>query len=362
MSDSLAHKNVTHLLDSPIAVTFSESPVNKSTEKRISEPFRRTMTTRAATARAYLSPSLHRLMSVVGACTYHAHSVWLFTLSDLKTIVGPSLVFGVTNALAGAEYGLKSPEERVNGAVFQRLPRILLYVWINLLPFNISNQASSDAIKEDRINKPWRTLPSGRMTPQQAQHLMFAFYLFALGLSSMTGGLRQSVTLVCIGTWYNHFAGADSSCLVRNLINGLGYVCFTSGAMEVALGFPLPVETRLIRWFGVIAAVIFTTVHLQDMYDQLGDRIRRRKTVPLVIGDGPTRWMTATTMICWGCICPRFWNSAMTVTALGLFLAGAVAARCLLLRTIEADRVTFKLCNLWMTLVFLLPLLGQITR
>ena len=361
MNHSLEHRDVTHLLDPPIAVKSSESPLSISTEKRKLKSCQTTMdTTHAATERAHQSPSLHRLMSVVAACTYHAYSLWLFTLSDLKTIVGPSLVFGVTNALAGAEYGLESPEEI--GAGFQRLPLILLYVWINLLPFNISNQTSSDAIKEDRINKPWRTLPSGRMSPQQAQHLMLAFYLFALGLSSMTGGLKQSVTLVFIGTWYNHFAGADSSCLVRNLINGLGYVCFTSGAMEVALGFPLPVETRLIQWFGVIVAVIFATVHLQDMYDQLGDRIRGRKTVPLVIGDGPTRWMTAIAMIFWGYLCPRFWNSAMTVTALGSLLAGTVAARCLLLRTIEADRVTFKLWNLWMTLVFLLPLLSQITR
>ena len=319
-------------------------------------------TTHAETARAYLSSSLHRLMSVVAFCTYNAHSLWLFTLSDLKTIVGPGFVFGVTNALAGAEYGLKTSEEEIDRGILQRIPLILLYLWINLLPFAISNQISPDAIKEDRINKPWRTLPSGRMTPEQAKPLMLALYLFALPLSSVTGSLKQAVTLVFIGTWYNHFAGADSSCLVRNLINALGYVCFTSGAMEVALGFPLPVETRLVKWFGVIAAVIFTTVHLQDMYDQLGDRIRGRRTVPLVIGDAHARWMTAITMVFWGYLCPRFWNSAMTVTAFSLALAGTVAARCLLLRTIEADRLTFKLWNLWMTLVFLLPLLSQATR
>ena len=363
MNDSSVHRDVMHLLDPPIAVKFSESPVNINTEKRTLGSFQGTMTTtHAKTARTYLSPFLHRVMSVVAVCTYHAYSLWLFTLSDLKTILGPGFVFGVTNALAGAEYGLKTSGEGINRAVLQRLPLILLYVWINLLPFAISNQISSDAIKEDGINKPWRTLPSGRMTPEQAKPLMLALYLFALGLSSVAGGWKQSVTLVFIGTWYNHFAGADGSCLVRNLINALGYVCFTSGAMEVALGFPLPVETRLIEWFGVIAAVIFTTVHLQDMYDQLGDRIRGRRTVPLVIGDGSARWMTAITMIVWGYLCPRFWDSAMTVTMLSLLLAGTVAARCLMLRTIEADRLTFKLWNLWMTLVFLLPLLSQATH
>ena len=363
MDDSTVHRDFVQLLDPPIAVGSSESPVNISTEKRTLESFQETMTTtHAETARTYLSLSLHHLKSAVEACTYQFYSLWLFTLSDLKTIVGPGFVFGVTNALAGAEYGLKTSEEGTNRAALQRLPLILLYVWLNLLPFAISNQISSDAIKEDRINKPWRTLPSGRMTPEKAKRLMLIFYLFALGLSSVTGGLKQSVTLVFIGTWYNHFAGADSSYLVRNLINALGYVCFTSGAMEVALGFSLPVKTRLVEWFGVIAAVIFTTVHLQDMYDQLGDRIRGRRTVPLVIGDGPARWMTAITMIFWGYLCPRFWHSAMRVTALSVLLAGTVAARCLMLRTIEADRLTFKLWNMWMTLVFLLPLLSQATR
>ena len=189
---------------------------------------------------------------------------------------------------------------------------------------------------------------------------MLIMYLLALGLSSVTGGLKQSVALVFLGTWYNNFAGADSSFIVRNLINAAGYICFTSGAMEVALGFPLPVEARLVQWFGMIAAIIFTTVHLQDMSDQMGDSMRGLKTVPLVIGNGPARWTTAVPMIFWGYLCPRFWNSAMTVMALSMLLAGTVAARSLMLRTIKDDVLTFKLWNGWMTLVFLLPLLSRL--
>ena len=231
---------------------------------------------------------------------------------------------------------------------------------MNLLPFTINNQKSPNAIKEDAINKPWRTLPSGRMTPQQAGRLMLILYLLALRLSYVIGGLKQSVALVFLGTWYNNFAGADSNCLVRNLLNAAGYLCFTSGAMEVALGFPLPIEARLVQWFGVIAAVLVTTVHVQDMCDQVGDSMRGRKTVPLVLGDGPARWTTAIPMMFWGYVCPRFWNSAMVVTALSLLLAGTVAARSLMLRTIKDDVLTFKVWNGWLTLVFLLPLLSRV--
>lgn len=45
------------------------------------------------------------------------------------------------------------------------------------------------------------------------------------------------------------------------------------------------------------------------MSDQPGVRIRGRRTVPRVIGDGPARRMTALTMIVWGYASPRFWGS-----------------------------------------------------
>ena len=129
---------------------------------------------------------------------------------------------------------------------------------------------------------------------------MLFLYPLAVITSFAIGGLKQSIALVILGVWYNNFAGGDRSCLLRNLINAYGYVCFTSGAMEVAAGVVLPLDVRLIQWLDMIAAVIFCTVHLQDMYDQAGDQIRGRNTVPLVVGDGRARWTTALAMIFWG--------------------------------------------------------------
>ena len=300
----------------------------------------------------------HRVASLVKHISFHCYSMWLFTYSDLKTIVGPSLMFGTTNALAGVYYGLESPDQALGRKVIRQLPLVLLWIWMNLLPFTINNQKSSDAIKEDEINKPWRTLPSRRMTPRQAERLMLVLYPLAVGLSLPIGGLRQSVALVVLGTWYNNFAGGDVDCFVRNLINACGYVCFTSGAMEVALGFRLPLQTRLLQWFGMIAAIVFSTVHLQDMYDQIGDSMRGRKTVPLVIGDVPARWTVAIPMIIWGSLCPRFWNGGIVVLTLSLVLAGTIAVRSLLFKTIKSDQTTFKVWNAWMTLVFVMPLMS----
>lgn len=216
-------------------------------------------------------------------------SLWLFTASDLKTIVVPSFIFGVINALAASQYDTEQHLETSGKIDSQRVCLTLLWVWINLLPFTINNQNSPDSIHEDAANKPWRTLPSGRMTPQQAKHFMLTLYPTGLTLSVFSGGLRQSVSLVILGVWYNNFKGGDASCLVSSLIKACGYICFTSGAMEVSLGFALPIKPKLMGWFGMIAAIIFTTAHLQDMHDQEGDNTRGRKTVPLVLCDSLSR-------------------------------------------------------------------------
>ena len=300
-----------------------------------------------------------RLASRFRVIKFHCQSLWLFTYSDLKTTVGPNFVFGAANAPASLMYGLEPPKQALKNVYLVRLPLVLLWIWINLLPFNIDNQRNAAAIKEDKLNKPWRTLPSKRMTPQQAWHLMLVLYPLALALSLSAGGIRQSVGLVVIGTWYNNFGGGDSNCFVRNLLHACGHVCFTSGAMEVALGFPLPLETRLIQWFCMIAAMVFTTGHLQDMYDQEGDSQTGRKTVPLVIGDMAARWIIAIPMVIWGLACPYFWNGGIAVRIVSLSLAVTVAVRSLLVTTVEGDRMTCKIWNAWMTLVFLMPLLSQ---
>ncbi|KAI4121195.1 MAG: hypothetical protein LQ338_006505 [Usnochroma carphineum] len=299
------------------------------------------------------------LAAIINYLSFHGYSLWLFTFSDLKTIVGPSLVFGIANGLAASNYELEIPSLMASQEVRRRTPLVVLWIWMNLLPFTINNQTAEDAIEEDRINKPWRTVPSGRMSPRQAKNLMLALYPLAIVTALLTGGVRQSTSLVILGVWYNNFAGGDISSLLRNMINAFGYVCFTSGAMEVALGIPLPLSLRLVRWFGVLAAVIFSTVHLQDMYDQMGDQARGRKTVPLVIGDGKARWSISFAMIFWGYVCPRYWHGGTMVSLMSILLATVIAARGLLLRTVSSDRLTFKIWNAWMTLVFVLPLLSQ---
>ncbi|KAI7776262.1 UbiA prenyltransferase family [Diaporthe eres] len=299
--------------------------------------------------------------SVVLNTAYHAQTLWLFTFSDLKTIAIPSTVAGISNAVSAPMYGIATAHDPLR--VIWRGPLVFLWVWTNLLPFDINNQRTPPAIAEDSINKPWRPMPRGRLSPVQAKVAMLCLYLVAQLVSLSLGcGLRQSVGLVILGTWYNNLGGADSHPIIRNLINALGYLCFISGAMEVALGGPIPLSTsgpqsRLLWWFGVLGGVILTTVHAQDMADQEGDALRGRWTIPLVIGDGPARWTIATTMMFWAYICPAMWRGSALSRALTVALSILVGVRILMRRSGPSDKKTFVIWNVWVSTLYILPLL-----
>jgi hypothetical protein len=130
---------------------------------------------------------------------YHIYSIWLFTYSDIKTIIVPKTIFGALGALSAPSFGFRlihipSPLE-----VSLRLPLTILWVWINLLPFAIDNQRHLSSIEEDKINKPWRVMPSGRMIPAQAKRLMLCLYPVAALVSWQIGGFPQCLALMVLG-------------------------------------------------------------------------------------------------------------------------------------------------------------------
>jgi 4-hydroxybenzoate polyprenyltransferase len=204
------------------------------------------------------------------------HTLWLFTRSDLKTIVIPSSIFGVLGGLP--EAGLTIPTGDSDFAIMRRLPLVVAWVWLVLLPFNIDNQRRAAAIDEDRANRPWRPLPSQRLTPDQAFTLMIACHIMALVYSCVVGGLPQSLVGILLGNLYNELGGADRSCVTKNALNALGYVTFTMGAVAVAACSDL--APRSLEWFAMLGAIIFSTVQMQDLPDIEGDAVRGRRTVP----------------------------------------------------------------------------------
>ena len=299
--------------------------------------------------------------SALKSLSYHARSIWLFTFSDLKTIVGPETAFGILSALSGPI--LTANRSSDIAVILGRIPIVAFWCWINLLPFAIDNQRQPEAIEEDGVNKPWRPMPSGRLSEKQAKWLMWSLYPAAILASMRLGGLKQCLTLIFLGWWYNDLGGADYSFITRNFINACGFLSYASGATEVASRSGLlgnPFNPAAWPWFIIIGAVVFTSVHTQDMYDQAGDGARGRKTVPLVIGDAYARWSIAVAMAVWSVACPTFWQLGPCTHAMSMITAGIVAFRSLTKRSVSADQLTFRIWNLWMVMLYLMPLFRRI--
>ncbi|CAD6440035.1 6ef31e3a-3dac-404c-b6cd-e3a455a14ec9 [Sclerotinia trifoliorum] len=282
----------------------------------------------------------------------HLYTIWLFTFSDLKTVVGPESAFGILSALSGPI--LTSNEFPNTVEIVCRLPTVVFWAWINLLPLVIDNQRRPYSIGEDRLNKPWRPMPTGRISATVAKRWMQAFYCVAIISSFYTGTIAQCTGLIILAVLYNEVGGADKSCVVRNLLNALGFLCYGSGTTLIASDASL--SNNGVKWFVVIGSVMFTTVHAQDMSDQAGDKARGRKSVPLVIGDWPARLTIAVFVGFWSFFCPAFWHLSIYGYLAPIMFGAVVITRCIRKRGVDDDKVTFWIWNVWVVMLYLLPL------
>lgn len=286
---------------------------------------------------------------------YHLHTLHLFTSSDYKVVLLPHTVFGVVSALSGS-FIADTNAKLTAQDVASQLPLLLAWIYLNLLPFTLRNQSTPSAIAEDALNKPHRPLPSGRLTRSTAHALGIIFYALAILMSIPLETSFSSITLLLLGSVYHDLRGGDSSPLSRNLINALGHGCFSLGATVIASGGKSINTTALYQWLGIIMMIIVTTIQLQDLPDQKGDALRNRKTLPLTLGDVKTRWSVAVPVLIWSIVVLRFWESGITSSIIVLAMGAGIAARVLLARTVKADKTTWLLWTVWLTLLFFLPL------
>lgn len=112
-----------------------------------------------------------------------------------------------------------------------RLWSSLFWTWLHLLHFCIANQSSS--VSEDLSNKPWRPLPSQRITPLQAMCFRWALVPVCLAFSQFHGSLPASLILLT-ATWIYNDLGGHEHGLVKNFLNVVGYVAFELGATVIS--------------------------------------------------------------------------------------------------------------------------------
>ena len=99
----------------------------------------------------------------------------------------------------------------------------------------MSNQSLPGSAAEDAANKPWRPLPSARISVRAARRLRWVLVPVCLGVSLALGATAPGVALAVLFLGNNE-GGIDARGVMRNVFNGLGYGGFNLGATCVASG------------------------------------------------------------------------------------------------------------------------------
>ena len=276
------------------------------------------------------------------------------TESDFWTFVIPNTAFGVFGILAGP--ALTTRDAVGSTAVWSQLPRVLVWNWLNLTVFDLANQRLSESAAEDALNKPWRAIPAGLLTPTQMRRVLLATLPVVLAVNYALGAWHETALLFVLTWMYNDLRGGDEDFVLRNLIIGFAFALYNGGSLRIACGDECSVTMAGHRWTALISAVIFSTMHIQDLKDVAGDKARNRRSAPLILGEGIARWTIAVPVLAWSVLCPLYLGVGLLNYVMPVLLGVGVAFCTLSSQSHEADRRSWQYWAVWLMCLYLLPL------
>ncbi|KAL4268612.1 UbiA prenyltransferase [Pleurotus pulmonarius] len=143
-------------------------------------------------------------------------------------------------------------------------------------------------IEEDRINKPDRPLPSGKITVQGAKRrwaialaTFLSTALFDGRLIVETATWIATTAFLCLSTYGGHWFGKNVVAM------GIGSWALWGGIYKT-IARPTATEER---FFLVVSMWIAIALQIQDLRDTEGDTAAGRRTLPIVVGDRRSRWL-----------------------------------------------------------------------
>jgi 4-hydroxybenzoate polyprenyltransferase len=299
------------------------------------------------------------------------YNVYLITVDDSPTFVVPNTVFGIAGALAPPLLMIQNAAVVKDPDVVVLVLRTLSFNWTNLLVFDLANQRQAGV--EDGLNKPWRPIPSGRMSTTEMRHWLMVALPAVLAYNHLALGVGAESSLLSVLTWlYNDLGGGDDHWLVRNLIIACAFGLYNLGSLKVAINVLTTgggeVSALGYGWTALISAVIFTTMHVQDLKDVVGDAARGRRSAPLVLGRRAAGWTIAFPILVWSGACPLVWGAPLWVSLAAGVLGAWVAWRCVSPSPSSsssttapnlAERRTWQLWCAWTALLYLIPPLSS---
>ncbi|KAJ8129222.1 hypothetical protein O1611_g4410 [Lasiodiplodia mahajangana] len=233
-------------------------------------------------------------------------TLYLFTASDFISVLFPQTLFAVFSVLSN-KFTVPSSQLDSQLSFSYRILQVVLWIWLQLLVLDLANQRLPDSVSEDKVNKPWRPITSGRISAEGARQLLLVSIAVTLAVSHYFGATLEALLLFTLNWMYNDLGLANSNWFMRNLMNALGITSIGAGATRVACGDLILVGPTT-SWWLLCAAMLATTIHAQDLYDQEGDAARGRSTVPLVCGDRVARWSISAGVLFWSVVFPAYLN------------------------------------------------------
>ncbi|KAK0671264.1 UbiA prenyltransferase family-domain-containing protein [Cercophora samala] len=282
--------------------------------------------------------------------------IWQFTENDFPTFILPNSAFGIFGALAGPRLFSDETGPTVS-EVLWRVPIVILYNWYMTFIFDLANQRGADSVEEDRINKPWRPIPSGYATMEHARILLLSSIPLAMAMNWYLGVFFEGIWILVLVWMYNDLRGGDH--MLRDPLIAAGSLGFNGGSLRLAGGVGRTVNDEGHLWTVMIAAVILTTGYIQDLKDQVGDKLRERKSVPILIGDGLCRVVIAAFILSWSFACAYFWRLKLWAFVVPVLLGAGIGMNGLLKRNREADYATWRTWCFWLIVLFTLPTLSR---
>ncbi|KAI0763940.1 UbiA prenyltransferase family-domain-containing protein [Trametes elegans] len=268
----------------------------------------------------------------------HAYTLILFTFSDVKTILIPISVFACATAPISSAAHL--------------LPAVS-WLWIHQLTCNVSNQARSCA--EDAANKPWRPLPSGRISESQAIRLRWLTVALSLSLSAAYDADLLLITSVFITLTYLYDElGLAGHWLGKSFCNIGAYVTLEIGTTKL-MGISQSLDTVSITAVCLSGLLILTTIQVQDFPDVDGDSALGRVTLPIYAPEA-SRAATLAALVGWSAALAWLWGVGPICACAFVALGTCVGVRCYVLRRPCADKRTYVLYNIWLTLANVMPM------
>ncbi|OBZ71491.1 hypothetical protein A0H81_08905 [Grifola frondosa] len=235
--------------------------------------------------------------------------------------------------------------------------RGFIWTWLHLLQFCISNQSLS--LDEDKKNKPWRPLPSRRISGSYAFALRWLLLAVCLAIS-IAYGVASAGFIFMIGVILHNELKLDSHWFTRNALNAVGYAVFDAGATAIirtgimkcylvhynglmcCIRWHCRVSPAVLTAHYLSIGIVLTTIHAQDFRDELGDREEKRRTIPIVMPlAGRLSMPLSLSMWSLG-LCVRWsrsWMQSVILLGSGMFIGG----RFYFLHSPEADRFSYLL-------------------